>query len=61
MDNIFELLLKKYKALLWDLKLGYTIDNKKLDDIWMLLHILHFISYDSNSGDLVNTLIEYYG
>ena len=60
MDKIFELLVKKLTELLRDLNMGKTASTDQVDELWTLLHHLHFASYDSNSGDLLYKLIEYY-
>lgn len=61
MDRAFELLVKKLIESLKSLNMGNTVSTNDLCEMWTLLHHLHFASYDSNSGDLLNQLIEYYG
>ncbi len=61
MDRMFDLLLKRLQELLYNLNMGRTASIQEVDEMWTLLHHLHFASYDSNSGDLLNELIEYYG
>lgn len=61
MDRMFDLLLERLQELLYDLNMGKTASIQEVDEMWTLLHHLHFASYDSNSGDLLNELIEYYG
>lgn len=61
MDKIFELLLLKLQDTLHDLNMGATISIKDMEEMWALLHHLHYLSYDSNSDDLFYKLIEYYG
>lgn len=61
MDRMFDLLLEKLQELLYNLNMGRTASTQEVDEMWTLLHHLHFASYDSNSGDLLNELIEYYG
>lgn len=60
MDKMFELLVKKLSESLYDLNMGKTMSSDKINELWTLLHHLHFASYDSNSGDLLYKLIEYY-
>lgn len=60
MDKMFELLVKKLSESLYDLNMGKTMSADKINELWTLLHHLHFASYDSNSGDLLYKLIEYY-
>ena len=61
MDRIFELLVEKLQESLHNLNMGNTMSASDLQEMWTLLHHLHYASYDSNSGDLLNQLIEYYG
>ena len=61
MDRMFDLLLERLQELLYNLNMGGTVSIQEVDEMWALLHHLHFASYDSNSGDLLNELIEYYG
>jgi hypothetical protein len=61
MDKIFELLLEKLQESLYNLNMGKTMSASESNEMWTLLHHLHYGSYDSNSGDLLNELIEYYG
>ena len=61
MDKMFDLLLEKLQESLYNLNMGATMSAKDMNDMWTLLHHLHFASYDSNSGDLLDRLIEYYG
>lgn len=61
MDRAFELLVKKLIESLKSLNMGNTVSTNDLCEMWTLLHHLHYCSYDSNSGDLLNKLIEYYG
>ena len=60
MDKIFELLVNKLQKSLHKLNMGGVVSTKEISEMWTLLHHLHFASYDSNSGDLLNKLIEYY-
>ena len=60
MDKMFELLVKKLTESLYDLNMGKTMSTGQINELWTLLHHLHFASYDSNSGDLLYKLIEYY-
>lgn len=60
MDKMFELLVKKLTESLYDLNMGKTMSTDQINELWTLLHHLHFASYDSNSGDLLYKLIEYY-
>ena len=60
MDKMFELLVKKLTESLYDLNMGKTMSADQINELWTLLHHLHFASYDSNSGDLLYKLIEYY-
>ena len=61
MDKMFELLVEKLQESLYNLNMGATMSTKDLEEMWTLLHHLHYASYDSNSGDLLYQLIEYYG
>lgn len=61
MDKILELLIAKLQESLYNLNMGATMSTEDMNEMWTLLHHLHFASYDSNSGDLLNQLIEYYG
>ena len=61
MDKILELLIAKLQESLYNLNMGATMSTEDVNEMWTLLHHLHFASYDSNSGDLLNQLIEYYG
>lgn len=58
---MFELLLEKLQESLDNLNMGATMSTEDMCEMWTLLHHLHFASYDSNSGDLLYELIEYYG
>lgn len=60
MDNIFNLLIEKLQESLCDLNMGATMSTEDMNEMWTLLHHLHYASYDSNSGDLLNNLLEYY-
>lgn len=60
MNNIFDLLVKKLLESLYDLNMGKTMSTEKMQELWTLLHHLHYASYDSNSGELLNGLLEYY-
>ena len=59
MDKMFELLVKKLTESLYDLNMGKTMSTDQINELWTLLHHLHFASYDSNSGDLLYKLIKY--
>lgn len=61
MDKLVEILLQKLQNCLSDLNIGYPLSKSDMNEMWTLLHHLHFASYDSNSGDLLYKLIEYYG
>jgi len=61
MDKMFELLFEKLQNCLYCLNMGATLSEKDLNEMWTMLHHIHFSSYDSNSGDLLYKLIEYYG
>jgi hypothetical protein len=61
MDNMLSLLVKKLQESLYDLNMGNTMSTEKMEELWTLLHHLHYASYDSNSGKLLDSLIEYYG
>ena len=61
MDRMFEILLEKLQTCLHKYNMGYPVSTSEVSELWTLLHHLHFASYDSNSGDLLNELIEYYG
>lgn len=61
MDKMFESLLEKLQELLYNLNMGKVASTQEVDEMWTLLHHIHYASYDSNSGDLLNALIEYYG
>lgn len=60
MNNIFDLLVKKLLESLYDLNMGKTMSTEKMQELWTLLHHLHYASYDSNSEELLNGLLEYY-
>lgn len=60
MDNIFDLLIEKLQESLYNLNMGATMSTEDMNEMWTLLHHLHYASYDSNSGDLLNNLLEYY-
>lgn len=61
MDRMLELLIKKLQESLYNLNMGATMSTEDMNEMWTLLHHLHFASYDSNSEDLLYKLIEYYG
>ena len=61
MDSIYDLLVKKLLESLYELNMGNTMSTERMGELWTLLHHLHYVSYDSNSGDLLNSLLEYYG
>lgn len=60
MDRMLELLIKKLQESLYNLNMGAILSTEDVDEMWTLLHHLHFSSYDSNSEELFK-LIEYYG
>lgn len=60
MDKILKLLIQKLQESLYDLNMGKTMSAEKMEELWTLLHHLHYTSYDSNSEDLLNSLLEYY-
>ena len=60
MDRMFELLVEKLQESLDNLNMGATMSTSDLQEMWTLLHHLHYASYDSNAGELLNKLIEYY-
>lgn len=60
MSKILEILVKKLQESLDNLNMGATMSTSDLQEMWTLLHHLHYSSYDSNAGELLNKLIEYY-
>lgn len=61
MGNIFELLLEKLNAQLYDLNMGCAVNEKELAECWHLLHILHYASCDTNSDTALYKVLDYYG
>ena len=43
MDNIFEQLLRLYKASLADLIIGYPLNESPINEMWELIIILDFV------------------
>lgn len=60
MDKIFELLLNKYNSLLKDLQIGYSIEDCKIAEMMHLLHVLHFVSFDETSNEVLIKILAYY-
>lgn len=61
MGSIFEKLLSKLNSVLLDLEFGNTIDEKELVEMWDLLHVLHFASFEQSSGKELSKILDYYG
>ena len=61
MGRMFDLLLKKLQDTLYNLNMGATVSKSDMDEMWTLLHHLHYASYDLNSDELLYRLLEYYG
>lgn len=60
MDNIFEKLYSAYLELISDLEVGYPISDKKLDELWKVIHDLYFVQNEPGSNNNINYLLEYY-
>ena len=60
MDNIFEKLYSAYLKLISDLEVGYPISDKKLDELWKVIHDLYFVQNEHSSDNNINYLLEYY-
>ena len=43
MDNIFEQLLRLYKASLADLIIGYPLNESPINEMWELIIIIYFV------------------
>lgn len=61
MNRMFDLLLKKLQDTLYNLNMGTSVSKSDIDEMWTLLHHLHYVSYDLNSDELLYRLLEYYG
>ena len=46
--------------LLDELKIGYPIQQRKLDEMWTIIHKIHFIKYESDSQDEILKILEHY-
>lgn len=60
MDNLFNELYYKYTDLLNELKIGYSISHTQLNEMWNLIHKLHFIKYESDHSNEILNILEYY-
>lgn len=60
MNQIFNNLLSKYISILESLTFGNLICRKDIEELWHLLHILHYVSYDNSSIEALK-ILDYYG
>lgn len=44
----FNDLLNKYISMLENLNIGYSLSKKDLNELWIILHSLHFNTYFNN-------------
>lgn len=60
MLEILNLLTNKLQETIYDLNMGKTLSTCDMQEMWTMLHHLHYANYDINSGDLLNQLLGYY-
>lgn len=60
MNSVFNILVSKYTSILKDLTFGNLMCKKDIEELWHLLHILHYVSYDESSIETLK-ILDYYG
>lgn len=60
MNNIFDLLLKKYNLVLNDLSIGYPLKSEDIKQLLHFLHILHYLSFTKCDDSNLIKIISYY-
>lgn len=60
MDKIYDLLYDLYKDVLFDLNIGHPLSQDKIDQIWKIIHDLHFVQNEYYSKEKINYLLEHY-
>ena len=45
MEELFEKLYNSYLVLLEDLQMGYPLTNKNMNEVWELMHLIHFVLF----------------